>query len=62
MEAAKERLSRQELRLANAKDIVKHNGKRAKKLIEGYDEWRTFQVQSIRCIRYMLGGCSLNVR
>ncbi|XP_026323701.1 coiled-coil domain-containing protein 39-like isoform X2 [Hyposmocoma kahamanoa] len=44
LEAAKERLSRQEMRLANAKDIVKHNAKRAKKLIEGYEDWRMFQL------------------
>lgn len=36
---------RQETRLQNAKEVVRHNAKRAQKLVEGVDEWRIFQVQ-----------------
>ncbi|KAJ2943822.1 hypothetical protein O0L34_g8147 [Tuta absoluta] len=44
LEDARERLHKQEVRLQNAHDIVKYNLKRAKKLIEGVDEWRIFQL------------------
>ncbi|XP_049887666.1 coiled-coil domain-containing protein 39 [Pectinophora gossypiella] len=44
LENARDRLAKQEVRLQNAKDIVKHNAKRAKKLIEGVDDWRIFQM------------------
>ncbi|XP_073946170.1 coiled-coil domain containing protein 39 [Choristoneura fumiferana] len=44
LESLREKLSRQEGRLQNAQDIVKHNAKRAKKLVEGIDEWRIFQL------------------
>ncbi|KAI5642252.1 hypothetical protein NE865_05614 [Phthorimaea operculella] len=44
VEDARERLHKQEVRLQNAHDIVKYNLKRAKKLIEGIDDWRIFQL------------------
>lgn len=39
-------MSRQETRLQNARDIVKHNARRAQKLVEGDDDWRIFQAST----------------
>ncbi|XP_013193031.2 coiled-coil domain-containing protein 39 [Amyelois transitella] len=44
LESVRERLTRQECQLSNARDIVKHNARRARKLVEGVDEWRFFQM------------------
>jgi hypothetical protein len=57
VETARERVSRQEGRLQNARDVVIHNARRAKKLIEGVDEWRIFQVTVYN--KYI---CEKNVR
>lgn len=46
LENAKERKVRQEARLQNARDVVKHKAKRARKLVEGVDDWRIFQVST----------------
>ncbi|XP_053601178.1 coiled-coil domain-containing protein 39 isoform X2 [Plodia interpunctella] len=44
LESVRDRLMRQESQLANARDIVKLNAKRAKRLVEGVDDWRFFQL------------------
>ncbi|CAH0406074.1 unnamed protein product [Chilo suppressalis] len=44
LDAARERVSRQESRLQNAHEVVHHNARRAKKLVEGGDDWRIFQM------------------
>ncbi|CAK1548392.1 unnamed protein product [Leptosia nina] len=44
MEAARARAQRQENRLQNAHDVVKVNARRAKKLVEGEEDWRIFQM------------------
>ncbi|XP_063834605.1 myosin heavy chain, cardiac muscle isoform-like isoform X3 [Ostrinia nubilalis] len=44
LETVRERVSRQEARLQHARDVVRHNARRAHKLVEGVDAWRVFQV------------------
>ena len=44
LEASRERMERQQVHLQHAREIVMANAKRAKKLVEGVDEWRVFQV------------------
>ncbi|XP_072935784.1 coiled-coil domain-containing protein 39 [Epargyreus clarus] len=44
LEGARDRKQRQESRLQNAKDVVRVNARRAKKLVEGVDDWRIFQM------------------
>ncbi|XP_075984085.1 coiled-coil domain containing protein 39 [Anticarsia gemmatalis] len=51
LEGARERMQRQEGRLQNARDVVRHNARRAKKLVDGVDDWRIFQV-SVWCRDY----------
>ncbi|XP_059049191.1 coiled-coil domain-containing protein 39 [Achroia grisella] len=44
LESARERMTRQEIRLQNAREVVRHNARRAQKLVEGVDDWRIFQM------------------
>ncbi|CAF4780699.1 unnamed protein product [Pieris macdunnoughi] len=44
MEAARTRAQRQESRLQNAHEVVKVNARRARKLVEGEEDWRIFQM------------------
>lgn len=45
LENIKERIEKQENRLQKAREVVRVNARRAKKLIEGADDWRIFQVR-----------------
>ncbi|XP_047535429.1 coiled-coil domain-containing protein 39 [Vanessa atalanta] len=49
LDSMKERLEKQESRLQKAHEIVQNNARRAKKLIEGVDDWRIFQMSL--CVR-----------
>lgn len=44
LEYAQEMMTRQEARLQNAKEVVRHNAKRAQKLVDGVDDWRILQL------------------
>ncbi|CAG9576008.1 unnamed protein product [Danaus chrysippus] len=44
LESVRDRLEKQESRLLKAHEIVKTNARRAKKLVEGADDWRIFQL------------------
>ncbi|CAG4924253.1 unnamed protein product [Colias eurytheme] len=44
LEGARERVQRHESRLQNAQDVVRVNARRAKKLVEGEEDWRIFQM------------------
>ncbi|KAG6453319.1 hypothetical protein O3G_MSEX008084 [Manduca sexta] len=44
LESSRERAQRQAARLNNARDLVRHNARRAKKLVDGGDDWRIFQI------------------
>lgn len=51
LENSRERMQKQEGRLQNAHDIVRQKARRAKKLVDGVDSWRIFQL-SIWCRDY----------
>ncbi|CAD0195405.1 unnamed protein product [Chrysodeixis includens] len=44
LECSRDRMQRQEKHLENAREIASYNTKRAKKLMEGIDKWRIFQM------------------
>ncbi|CAH2099712.1 unnamed protein product [Euphydryas editha] len=44
LDSVKERIEKQESRLQKAHELVRNNARRAKKLVEGVDDWRTFQL------------------
>ncbi|KAL4705010.1 hypothetical protein ACJJTC_009798 [Scirpophaga incertulas] len=44
LECAREKVSRQEIRLHNAHEVVSNNARRAKKIVDATDDWRTFQM------------------